>query len=968
MIKARLTIVALAFALASMSANAAGQTTAQPSTQPFLRIETGMHAAAIRRIGVDGANRYLVTASDDKTARVWELATGRLLRVLRPPIGEGDEGKLYAAAISPDGRTIALGGWTSPDGFNTNIYVYDRESGRLIRRVAGLANVAFHLVFSRDGQWLAATLFGKNGIRVYETKNYTQVGEDRDYGSDSYGADFDATGRLVTSCFDGYIRIYDRASGGPLRLAAKRKAEIGEHPYAVSFAPDGSTIAVGFDDSARVAVLSARDLSLRFATTASGESKCNFTSVAWSSDGKTLSAGGTCVDSKGMRVVRQWAEGGLGPYRDVGAAGNTIMNILPLRNGGIVYSAFDPAFGRVDGKGQRSLFVGPAIADHRDNLQAFLLSSDGAVVQFGYETFGRSPARFSIPGRSLEEAAGRTIPLNAPAITGLTITDWQNSQTPKLNGAALKLEQYEISRSLAITPDRSHFLLGAEFWLRLFDRQGKPSWMIQIPSIAWSVNISGDGRFAVAAFGDGTIRWYRITDGKQLLAFFPHSDRKRWVAWTPSGYYDTSPGAEELIGWHVNNGRDTTADFFPVAQFRNTYYRPDVIARVLQTGDELRALQIANEEAGRRQQQADIAAQLPPVVEIISPSDGSEVSTREVTVRFRIRTPSGEPVTNIKTLVDGRPTGARALSVVTNPEAVREIPVTLPEGDSTISVIAENRFNASVPATVRLKLRGARPASGASAASAVISPKLYVLAVGVSKYANEKYNLNFSDKDARDFVNTMLAQKGFLYREVIVKSLLNEQATKDEILDGLDWIRKETTSNDVAMVFFAGHGVNDQNNYYYFCPHNVDPERLLRTGVAFTDIKNTISAIAGKALFFVDTCHSGNSIGMAGRRGSLDINIVINELSSAQNGAVVFSASTGSESSYERPEWNNGAFTKALIEGLNGAADFLSRGRITYTMLNVYVTERVKELTKGQQHPTMISPSTVPDFPIAVKR
>ena len=62
----------------------------------------------------------------------------------------------------------------------------------------------------------------------------------------------------------------------------------------------------------------------------------------------------------------------------------------------------------------------------------------------------------------------------------------------------------------------------------------------------------------------------------------------------------------------------------------------------------------------------------------------------------------------------------------------------------------------------------------------------------------------------------------------------------------LDWIRQEMTSNDVAMVFFAGHGVNDQNNYYYFCPYNVDPSRLLRTGVAFSDIKKTVSAIAGK--------------------------------------------------------------------------------------------------------------------------
>jgi len=74
---------------------------------------------------------------------------------------------------------------------------------------------------------------------------------------------------------------------------------------------------------------------------------------------------------------------------------------------------------------------------------------------------------------------------------------------------------------------------------------------------------------------------------------------------------------------------------------------------------------------------------------------------------------------------------------------------------------------------------------------------------------------------------------------------------------------------------------------------------LLRTGVAFSDMKNAVSAIAGKAVFFVDSRHSHNAIGMAGqRRGELDINRVINGLSSAQNGAAVFSASTGSESSY----------------------------------------------------------------------
>ena len=66
----------------------------EPPREPFLRIETGLHTAPIRRISVDAAERYLVTASHDKTARVWDLQSGKLLQILRPPLGAGNEGKL----------------------------------------------------------------------------------------------------------------------------------------------------------------------------------------------------------------------------------------------------------------------------------------------------------------------------------------------------------------------------------------------------------------------------------------------------------------------------------------------------------------------------------------------------------------------------------------------------------------------------------------------------------------------------------------------------------------------------------------------------------------------------------------------------------------------------------------------------------------------------------------------------------
>ena len=168
----------------------------------------------------------------------------------------------------------------------------------------------------------------------------------------------------------------------------------------------------------------------------------------------------------------------------------------------------------------------------------------------------------------------------------------------------------------------------------------------------------------------------------------------------------------------------------------------------------------------------------------------------------------------------------------------------------------------------------------------------------------------------------------------------------------------------MAAVFLAGHGVNDRNGDYYFLPVDVDTERLKRTGVAFTDLKNTVTALPGKVLFFIDTCHAGNIMGR--RRGLTDITRVVNELASTENGVVVFAASTGNQYSLEDQARGHGAFTKALVEGLYGKTDYPSAGRVMVTMLDLYLSERVKELTKGQQTPATVKPQSIPDLPVAL--
>ena len=950
--------------IAILLVHGAAQAVAQQlSSQPVLQLETGMHTAPIRQIGVDAAGKYLVTASADKTARVWDLATGKLLRVLRPPLGAGEDGQLDSCALSPDGTIVAVGGYTTLGESSTNIYLFDRASGRILQRLGGLTDVIAYLTFSPDGKYLAATL-AESGVRVYQTKGWRQFGADRDYGGNSYGADFDDNGKLVTTSWDGLIRLYTVGQSG-LQLIAKKTASGGKQPYSVKFSPNKKKIVVGFEDSTNLNVLSATDLSLLYQPDTSEVHHGNLGRVAWAS-GDILYAGGQYNDGTNIRVGF-WKDGGRGNFKEVEASRNTVLDIQSLPTGGIVYGATDPAWGKINAKGERTQFVESDIPDYRLNTEGFKISKDGTEIGFGYELAGGSPARFSVVKRQLDLTSAQNLASPRTDTTASDITDWHSTLEPKLNGAKLNLRENEYSRSLAITPDDSKFLLGADFTLRLFDRTGKQLWETVTPPGAWSVNISGDGRLAIAAFGDGTIRWYRMTDGQELLAFFPHKDKKRWVLWTPTGYYDASPDAESLIGWSVNNGRDNAADFFPVGQFRSQFYRPDVIDRVLTTLDETTALQQANEASGRKQQPTNVAKQLPPVVEIITPRDGVEVSATTVKIDYSVRTPSGEPVTKVKILIDGRPVNlARQLERPTA-GSTASVTVTIPEKDAEIAVIAENRFAPSVPATIRVRWNG--KTSAVAADEFVIKPKLYVLAVGVSKYANSNYNLGFPAKDAEDFAAALLRQKGGLYREVVVKTLTDANATRDNVVDALDWIRTQTTSKDVAMIFFAGHGVNDSLNRYYFCPYNFSLDRQSSTGVGMNEIKTTVENIAGKVVLFVDSCHSGNVFGTAKTRGNLaDINGFVNELSSAENGAIIFAASTGRQVSLEDAAWHNGAFTKALVEGLTGKAEIAGKGKVTVNSLDLYVSERVKELTKGQQTPTTAKPATVPDFPVALKQ
>src|ERR1039458_1783597 len=82
---------------------------------PRLVIESGGHLSIIYSVAFTRDGKYLVSAGDDKVGRVWDVNTGQVVRVLRGQIGEGQVGQLYAAALSPDNRYLAVAGWLGAD-------------------------------------------------------------------------------------------------------------------------------------------------------------------------------------------------------------------------------------------------------------------------------------------------------------------------------------------------------------------------------------------------------------------------------------------------------------------------------------------------------------------------------------------------------------------------------------------------------------------------------------------------------------------------------------------------------------------------------------------------------------------------------------------------------------------------------------------------------------------------------------
>ena len=577
-----------------------------------------------------------------------------------------------------------------------------------------------------------------------------------------------------------------------------------------------------------------------------------------------------------------------------------------------------------------------AITDLRDQGDQLRLSADTRRVRFGFAYGGKDAHTFDLAGRALGPdapglSAART---SAP---GLAIQGWQGGTSPSLNGRALTLDPYERSRSLAIAPDGQGVVLGTEWYLRRFDRKGKQVWEQPVPGAAWAVNWSPDGRFIVAGYGDGTVRWHRASDGREVLAFFPHADRKRWVAWTPEGFYTASdPKAEELMGYHLNHGRDQAGEFVAARQLSERFYLPGLIARRLDPdGDELMAAAV--QQGGDVRQVLAGPEARPPRVELLSPA---RVSTDgEVQVKVRVSYPGGG-TGRVIYRIDGVEQQGRAVGVFA--DGTESQTFTLPQAaqahESEIRVSAVNaRGVESAPARVQVQVRPGQQAR----------PALWLLAVGVSNYRDEnlKAGVRFAAADARSMADLFKERGPRLFRAVTARVLPDREASGEAIRGALTKLAGQVAPQDVFVLYLAGHGASLERDYHFIPADAVytTSAALHERSLTSDQFRKLLAAIpATKTVVLIDTCSAGGFGAPAGRGiGDKD---AIDRLSRLTGRAMI--AATADERMAVEGEGGHGAFTFALLKGLGGAADRNGNGTIEVRELADYVEEELPRITR----------------------
>jgi len=474
--------------------------------------------------------RTLILGSTFDQAKLYDAATGRLLRTLGPK-------DCYAVAVSPNGAQLAIG---PVEG--RGVELWDIAAGRRVRAMDDRSSGARSVAFSSDGRLVAAAVAGR-AIKIWDTATGKEL---KILGFASVPANSVAWSHdgewLATAFEDGAVMLW--------RLGAESQVQalIGsqEPANSVAFSPDSRMLASASDDKlVRLWQIPDGEL-LR---TLIGHSK-SVLCVSFSPDGKWLASGawdttaklwevstGRLVRSLPSRESSQANPTQQQSWRGIPSPGQVV-----LCGGGpmVSYGAPPPAVGSVSFSPDGKVLVSAA----KDLTWWDVVTGRRKHVVSDHFLAGTAVA-FSPDGRLLA-AANR--------YSDLSLGLW-DAQTGKEVGTLTGHSQ-EVA-SVAFSPDGK--LLASGSWdttIRLWDVVARKTVRTLVGHTWWvtSVAFNPDGRLLASVSADGTGKIWDVATGRCLVTLRSLRQGKDWMVTTAEGLYDCSPDAGRYLAWRGANG------------------------------------------------------------------------------------------------------------------------------------------------------------------------------------------------------------------------------------------------------------------------------------------------------------------------------------------------------------------------------------------------------------------------------
>jgi WD40 repeat protein len=489
----------------------------------------------------------------------------------------------------------------------------------------------------------------------------------------------------------------------------------------------------------------------------------------------------------------------------------------------------------------------------------------------------------------------------------------------------------------------------------------------------------------ITSSDDATIKIWDLSTKQLVITIIP-VDRNKRIFITADNYYFAPKNSLDAIGFKQG------INFYPLEQFDLKYNRPDIVLEQLKNPDTL-LIKMYRNAYEKRLKKAGFSDNMftsewhTPEMEILN-SDEFGYTIDKPQIQLKISgTDSKYNLDRFNVWINDVPlygTNGMSLRSEISDSIVKTLTIPLSAGNNRIQVSCMNEKGVeSLKRSVDISYNAETP----------VKPDLYIIAMSVSEYQDDRYNLKYAVKDGKDIARLFNPQslKQEEFNTVHFDTLFNKMATKENFFK----VKKKllnSKADDEVIVFVSGHGLLNKDLDFYFATYDIDFSNPERRGISFDDMERLLDSIpARKKLMMMDACHSGEvdkeepstfvaqnieaSSNITFRGNVKEYNFKGINSNVAQSGAslnnsfelmqelfegldkgtgtVVISAAAGKGYALESSKWNNGVFTYSIINGLkNKAADKNKDKKITISELKDYSITQVEQLTGGNQKPT----------------